>query len=153
MIRSHLITVVVATCLLAGLAGCASRPYYSDLPEPSARAPVTRASAAPSGVNSYVVKAGDTLHSIAFAAGTDWQTLATLNRIAAPYTIYPGQLLKLSASSVPVTLGMDPDVPAAAPSREGRRACRNLWIGKQTSASDEDQMMASENSDRISSSW
>ncbi|MBP6382370.1 MAG: peptidoglycan DD-metalloendopeptidase family protein [Pseudomonadales bacterium] len=117
MIRSHLITVVVATCLLAGLAGCASRPYYSDLPEPSARAPVTRASAAPSGVNSYVVKAGDTLHSIAFAAGTDWQTLATLNRIAAPYTIYPGQLLKLSASSVPVTLGMDPDVPAAAPSR------------------------------------
>ena len=67
MIRSHLITVVVATCLLAGLAGCASRPYYSDLPEPSARAPVTRASAAPSGVNSYVVKAGDTLHSIAFA--------------------------------------------------------------------------------------
>lgn len=117
MIRSHLITVVVATCLLAGLAGCASRPYYSDLPEPSARAPVTRASAAPSGVNSYVVKAGDTLHSIAFAAGTDWQTLATLNRIAAPYTIYPGQLLKLSASSVPVTLGMDPDVPAAAPAQ------------------------------------
>ena len=117
MIRSHLITVVVATCLLAGLAGCASRPYYSDLPEPSARAPVTRASAAPSGVNSYVVKAGDTLHSIAFAAGTDWQTLATLNRIAAPYTIYPGQLLKLSASSVPVTLGMDPDVPAPGPVR------------------------------------
>ena len=117
MIRSHLITVVVATCLLAGLAGCASRPYYSDLPEPDARAPVSRASTAPSGVNSYAVRSGDTLHSIAFAAGTDWQTLATLNRISAPYTIYPGQLLKLSASSVPVTLGMDPDVTAGVPVR------------------------------------
>ena len=117
MIRSHLITVVVATCLLAGLAGCASRPYYSDLPDPDARAPVSRASTAPSGVNSYAVRSGDTLHSIAFAAGTDWQTLATLNRISAPYTIYPGQLLKLSASSVPVTLGMDPDVTAGVPVR------------------------------------
>jgi hypothetical protein len=42
---------------------------------------------------------------------------------------------------------------AAAPSREGSRRCRNLWIGKQTSASEAAQMMASENSDRISSSW
>lgn len=117
MIRSHSTTVVVATLLLAGLAGCASRPYYSDIPEPHAGAPASRAPVAPSGVNTYAVKPGDTLHSIAFAAGTDWQTLATLNRIAAPYTIYPGQLLKLSASSVPVTLGMDPDVSAAAPAR------------------------------------
>ena len=117
MIRSHSTTVVVATCLLAGLAGCASRPYYSDLPEPDARAPVARAAAARPGVNTYAVKPGDTLHSIAFAAGTDWQTLASLNRIVAPYTIYPGQLLKLSASNVPVTLGMDPDLPATAPVR------------------------------------
>jgi lipoprotein NlpD len=117
MIGSHLRTVVVATCLLAGLVGCASRPYYSEIAEPDARAPVSRAAAAPSGVNTYAVRPGDTLHSIAFAAGTDWQTLASLNRIAAPYTIYPGQLLKLSASSVPVMLGMEPDVPAAAPVR------------------------------------
>ena len=117
MIRSHSITVVVVTLLLAGLAGCASRPYYSDLPEPHAGAPASRAPVAPSGVNTYAVKPGDTLHSIAFAAGTDWQTLATLNRISAPYTIYPGQLLKLSASSVPVTLGMDPDVTAGVPVR------------------------------------
>jgi hypothetical protein len=31
--------------------------------------------------------------------------------------------------------------PAATPSREGSRRCRNLWIGKQTSASEAAQMM------------
>lgn len=113
MIGAHLRKLAVLTCILAGLAGCAGRPYYSDIPEPGAPAPAARAAAAPSDVNTYVVKPGDSLHSIAFAAGTDWQTLATLNRIRAPYTIYPGQSLKLSASTVPVTLGMDPDVPAA----------------------------------------
>ncbi len=111
-------TILLLVGLLAGLAGCASRPYYADLPEPDARAPVPRRSAPP-GVNSYAVRSGDSLHSIAFAAGTDWQTLAALNRIGAPYTIYPGQLLKLSASSVPVTLGMDPDGPATRRRRRG----------------------------------
>jgi len=113
MIGAHLRTLAVLTCFLAGLAGCAGRPYYSDIPEPGTPAPASRAAVAPSDVNTYVVKTGDSLHSIAFAAGTDWQTLATLNRIRAPYTIYPGQSLKLSTSTVPVTLGMDPDVPEA----------------------------------------
>ncbi len=43
----------------------------------------------------YVVAKGDTLYSIAWQAGTDVPTLARHNRIQAPYSIYPGQTLRL----------------------------------------------------------
>ncbi|MDE2155411.1 MAG: peptidoglycan DD-metalloendopeptidase family protein [Xanthomonadaceae bacterium] len=44
----------------------------------------------------YVVVRGDTLYSIAFRNGVDFRDLAQWNAIAAPYTIWPGQRLKLS---------------------------------------------------------
>lgn len=44
----------------------------------------------------YWVKRGDTLYSIAWQAGMDFKTLAALNGIRSPYTIYPGQKLRLS---------------------------------------------------------
>ncbi|MFP2770882.1 LysM peptidoglycan-binding domain-containing protein [Oceanisphaera sp. KMM 10153] len=53
------------------------------------------------GGRHYVVVKGDTLYSIAWQAGTDVPTLARHNRIQAPYSIYPGQTLRL-------------DVPGAA---------------------------------------
>jgi len=46
----------------------------------------------------YVVVRGDTLYSIAFRNGVDFRDLAQWNAIAAPYTIWPGQRLKLSPS-------------------------------------------------------
>jgi len=46
----------------------------------------------------HVVKSGETLYSIAWSIGIDYQTLASWNGIAAPYTIYPGQRIKLSQS-------------------------------------------------------
>ncbi|WP_298723377.1 peptidoglycan DD-metalloendopeptidase family protein [uncultured Oceanisphaera sp.] len=52
----------------------------------------------------YVVVKGDTLYSIAWQAGTDVPTLARHNRIPPPYSIYPGQTLRL-------------DVPGAARAR------------------------------------
>ena len=51
----------------------------------------------------YVVRKGDSLYTIAFRFGLDWRDLATWNGIRAPYTIYPGQELKLSAPERPVT--------------------------------------------------
>lgn len=48
--------------------------------------------------SSYIVKRGDTLYSIAFRAGKDVRELARLNAIASPYTIYPGQQLKLTGT-------------------------------------------------------
>jgi len=42
----------------------------------------------------YTVKSGDTLSQIGAKFGADWQTIAKLNGIKPPYTIFPGQKLK-----------------------------------------------------------
>ncbi len=82
------------------LAACVS-PRSSVVVEPAGSsqghtvAPAARA-AAPGG--SYRVVKGDTLYSIAFRNGVDFRDLASWNGIAAPYTIWPGQTLKLSPS-------------------------------------------------------
>lgn len=44
----------------------------------------------------YTVRSGDYLSTIAPRVGVDWQTIARLNGIGAPYTIYPNQVLKLA---------------------------------------------------------
>jgi lipoprotein NlpD len=47
----------------------------------------------------YTVRKGDTLYSIAWRFDREYQSLARLNGIKSPYRIYPGQTLKLKASS------------------------------------------------------
>jgi lipoprotein NlpD len=44
----------------------------------------------------YRVRKGDSLYSIAWRAGLDYRTLARWNALKSPYTIYPGQLIRLS---------------------------------------------------------
>jgi len=46
----------------------------------------------------YRVRKSDTLYSIAFRFGLDFQSLARINQIQMPYTIYPGQILRLRYS-------------------------------------------------------
>lgn len=58
-----------------------------------------RASASPQA-GDYLVSRGDTLFGIAFRHGLDYREVARRNQIAPPYTIYPGQMLRLGASSV-----------------------------------------------------
>ena len=48
--------------------------------------------------NVFIVRPGDTLYSIAWRAGKDYKTLAQINGISAPFTIYPGQRLLLVAA-------------------------------------------------------
>jgi len=43
----------------------------------------------------YYVRAGDTLYAIAFSYGVDAMEVARLNGISSPFTIYPGQKIKL----------------------------------------------------------
>jgi len=43
----------------------------------------------------YEVRRGDTLYGIAFRHGLDYREVAAWNRIGPPYTIYPGQRLRL----------------------------------------------------------
>ena len=45
--------------------------------------------------NTYVVRKGDTLYSIAFRYGLDYKKIASNNGVGADYSIFPGQRLQL----------------------------------------------------------
>ncbi|WP_245188261.1 peptidoglycan DD-metalloendopeptidase family protein [Frateuria flava] len=75
-----------------------------------------RSAAAPRTVpGSYRVLRGDTLYSIAFRHGLDFRDLAAWNGIGSPYTIWPGQMLRLAPTQGRPT-GTRPPV-ASAPAR------------------------------------
>lgn len=89
----------VLSCIL--LAGCLS----TDQPAPVSTVKNTNKKPTLVNVhrprlsgNSYKVKKGDTLYSIAFQARADYKKLASINNINSPYTIYQGQWLKLRSS-------------------------------------------------------
>ena len=63
-------------------------------PPPLPTATQTPATEKPSG-NTYVVQRGDYLVALGRKFNISWQVLASLNNITYPYTIYPGQVLKL----------------------------------------------------------
>lgn len=85
--------------LLAGvLAGCSSgnyAPVVDIYGGGSSSQRVTR------GV--HVVSAGETLYSIAWRYGWDFSALARANGIRAPYTIFPGQKIRLDAKVAATT--------------------------------------------------
>lgn len=92
---------VLAGALLAWLlVGCAQ----TGKPPVAERSPVFG-----TPPDSYRVEAGDTLYSIAWRFGLDHQRLARANGIAPPFTIYPGQRLRLREAA-----------PARSPVREPR---------------------------------
>nr|WP_266150064.1 peptidoglycan DD-metalloendopeptidase family protein [Dyella halodurans] len=100
-LRSFALTVA-----LLGLAACASTQRSVVVePPPGNAAPrtVTPERPAPGGI--YKVSKGDTLYSIAFRNGVDFRDLAAWNNIAAPYTIWPGQELKLAPSNGKAPVG------------------------------------------------
>ncbi|HET7932260.1 MAG TPA: peptidoglycan DD-metalloendopeptidase family protein [Rhodanobacteraceae bacterium] len=129
MMRTTSSCKVVLAAIVAAmlLAGCVTTPApvvnHSFGPsDASAPAPATATQpAASSGAQTfgigghangtttaagYTVAPGDTLYSIAFAHGLDFRALAADNGIPPPYTIHPGQVLKLSApATVPVAAG------------------------------------------------
>jgi len=49
----------------------------------------------------YKVRKGDTLYSIAWANSLHYRTLAYWNQVRPPYTLYPGQILRLKPRSKP----------------------------------------------------
>lgn len=51
---------------------------------------------------SYVVQRGDTLRLIATRYGITWQDIAIVNNLTNPNRIYPGQVLVIPRSSIPV---------------------------------------------------
>lgn len=90
--------LVTLCCLLA-----ACGTTRSVVVQPASRGGSTYRSparvAAPSAISgTYRVEKGDTLYSIAFRHGKDFRDVARWNGIAAPYTIWPGQVLVMHAS-------------------------------------------------------
>lgn len=77
--RNYLVFIL---CLVL-LAGCAGLPaVYNSVT-----------------TGTYKVRGGDTLYSIAFRYGLDYKSLARINDIQPPYTIYVNQVLKLRGSA------------------------------------------------------
>jgi len=104
---SHLIVFILVLFFLAGCAGNRSTAPVTDR---SGRSAAT-------GERWVTVHRGDTLFSISFAHGRSHLSVAKLNRIKPPYTIYPGQRIKVSGK------------PA------GRTASKKTSIKKRTSSS------------------
>ena len=85
------------------LAGCATQRSVVVEPAGDYVAPAHATTVPPSHPQvpggSYQVTKGDTLYSIAFRNKVDFRDLAGWNNIAVPYTIWPGQVLRLSPPS------------------------------------------------------
>lgn len=95
--KGHIRTLGLA-CGFSLLAACGTPRSVvvqpASRPDPAYRAPVREVTpAAPSGT--YRVQKGDTLYSIAFRHGKDFRDVAEWNGISAPYTIWPGQVLRM----------------------------------------------------------
>ncbi len=69
---------------------------------PKRRAAPVEKAASVDATETYAVKRGDTLASIARSVGTDIKTLAGLNDLASPYRLTAGQVLKISAKEAVV---------------------------------------------------
>lgn len=99
----RLVLLAVAAALVAG---CGSSRVVK---REGARSPASSHSvAAASRDGGYVVRAGDTLYGIAFRHGLDYRQVADWNRIPAPYTIYPGQRLRMAEARAVATPGNVP---------------------------------------------
>lgn len=102
----RLAAVCVVLALLAGCANKVAAPITQK--SPPARNPATvhrhGAEQLPPSAKvpaQHIVRAGDTLHSIAWRYRLDYRQLARWNRLANPNLIYVGQKLRLSAPAAP----------------------------------------------------
>lgn len=76
------------------------KPEDADPPEPESRTARSRSSSTSrSKPDSIKVKKGDTLYGLARQYGTSTKTLASINGLRYPYTLRPGQTLRLKAST------------------------------------------------------
>jgi lipoprotein NlpD len=98
--------------LVLTVVACAPWEPRSDPSRPGASGPPTRERAAEAPPDLYEVRRGDTLYSIAFRYGLNWRDVAAWNGIDAPYTIRPGQELRMSRPPRPEPQPETEDPPA-----------------------------------------
>lgn len=102
--------LVLIAAVSLGLAACSSTVVRES---GSARGKVV---SQPKYGTTVRVQRGETLYGIAFRNGIDFRDLAAWNSIASPYTIYPGQTLRL----YPATAGGSSRPPAATTTATGK---------------------------------
>ncbi|MFC1681947.1 peptidoglycan DD-metalloendopeptidase family protein [Pseudomonadota bacterium] len=100
--------------------GCATNPDVPVTDRSSASQPeFPNTSYRPlTGKKMHIVESGDTLFSIAWGAGLDFQVLAGWNRIDPPYIIRPGQRLTLVPSRV--NLSKNAVTPKPKPAKKSK---------------------------------
>ena len=92
---SRQITVYVTLFTSILLFGCTSREAPAPVSSLDNHVKPTTRKVNITG-SKYTVKKGDTLYSIAFSSQRDFRTLAKINNIPAPYTIFPGQRILIT---------------------------------------------------------
>ena len=105
---------LIALCALL-LAACSTEPRVIAVRRYNGASPPPQRPAERPG--DYRVVAGDTLYSIAFRHQMDYRELARINGITAPYTIYPGQELRLHAAAGQYAPAASTRVVSRAPPR------------------------------------
>jgi len=92
--KAHLIRILAAASLAVAGAGCVSR-VPAPVVDRSPTRPAAKPAAPAAQPDSYVVKRGDTLYSIALDQGVDWRELASWNQLADPTKLQVGQILRV----------------------------------------------------------
>ncbi len=89
----------LAAMLLAAACGSSERPWWDGGPSGTGgpRAPMARPVQAVAPGGTYVVRRGDTVHSIARALDVPLRSIIDANRLRPPYTIEVGQRLTIPA--------------------------------------------------------
>ena len=107
--------IVLGLSLIGLISACAPQRSIRVEPVPGSQ----RGSAPAVSANDYVVVRGDTLYGIAFRHKLDNRELATRNGITAPYTIYPGQRLRLGEADARISRGRGRDSSRGKSARSG----------------------------------
>lgn len=108
--------IILAAILSIVLSGCSP----SNVVAPVGRAS-TRDNVAASAQGVYRVVEGDSMYSVAWRYALDYRDLARWNAIAEPFTIYPGQQLRVSRPAVLPQMPLRSET-ARATARRGRAA-------------------------------
>ena len=106
----------VLLVIMLGLAACSHNPDKVQVVEHSA-----------GKLNSsgyYIVQPGDSLYSIAWNYGMGYRSLARANGLHSPYTIHPGDKLRLGATASAKSGGSSRSQAARAKDSAGRAASR-----------------------------
>ncbi len=108
--------VRIRVCLLLlALLATACAPWQPAPVEDRRESPRTSRPAPTPAPANYEIRRGDTLYSIAFRYGLDWRDIAAWNQLPAPYTIRPGQLLRMTEPPRPIAPGERPAVTSGPP--------------------------------------